>query len=84
MRGEISIFRGAAGGMFFDVSSGSFKGSFRIGDSVCPETLVSESIEATKMKRLAEAVEDLIEWIEVVKREALNRQATCKSRTRNP
>ena len=55
-----------------------------MGDSVFPETLVSESIEATKMKRLAEAVEDLIEWIEVVKREALNRQATCKPRTWNP
>jgi hypothetical protein len=53
-------------------SRGSFRGSLRRGDSVCPETLASESIEATKMKRWAEAVEDLIEWVEVVKCEALN------------
>jgi hypothetical protein len=31
MRREVSIFRGGAGGIFFDVSSGSFRGSLRIG-----------------------------------------------------
>jgi hypothetical protein len=30
---------------------------------VWPEAVESESIEATKMKRFAEAVEDLIEWL---------------------
>src|SRR5213592_2472446 len=33
MRGEVSIFRGGAGGIFFDVSSASFRGSLRTGAS---------------------------------------------------
>jgi hypothetical protein len=33
MRGDVSIFRGGAGGMFLDVSSGSFSGSLRMGAS---------------------------------------------------
>jgi hypothetical protein len=31
MRSEVCIFRGGAGGIFLDVSSGSFRGSLRIG-----------------------------------------------------
>ena len=34
MRGEVSIFRGGAGGMLY-FSSGSFSGSLRMGASVC-------------------------------------------------
>ena len=69
MRGEVSIFRGAAGGMLY-FSSGSFRGSLRSGASVCPETLVSESIQVKPRNRLAaETVEDFIEWVEVVERE---------------
>src|SRR5882762_6722182 len=83
IRGEVSIFRGGAGGMLY-FSRGSFRGSLRIGASVCAETLVIESIQVKPRHRLAaETVEDFIEWIEVVKCEALNRQATCKSRTWN-
>jgi hypothetical protein len=53
-------------------SSGSFRGSLRIGASVCPETLVGESIQVRPRNRLAaETVEDFIEWIEVVKHEVL-------------
>ena len=41
-----------------------------IGASVCPETLVGESIQVRPRNRLAaETVEDFIEWIEVVKHE---------------
>ena len=41
-----------------------------IGASVCPETLVNESIQIRPRNRLtAERIEDFIEWIEVVKRE---------------
>jgi hypothetical protein len=41
-----------------------------IGASVCPETLVSESIQVRPRNRLAaETVEDFIQWIEVEKRE---------------
>jgi hypothetical protein len=83
-RGEVSIFRVGAGGMLY-FSRGSFKGSLRTGVSVCPETLVSESIQIRPRNRLAaETVENFIEWVEVVKCEALNRQATCKSQTWNP
>ena len=51
-------------------SSGSFRGSLRIGANVCPETLVSESSKVRPRNRLAaETVEDFMEWVEVVKRE---------------
>ena len=41
-----------------------------MGDSFCPETLVSESIQVKPRNRLAaETVEDFIEWVEVVERE---------------
>ena len=44
----------------------------RVGASVCPETLVSDSIQVRPRNRLAaERVEDFIEWVEVVKCEAL-------------
>src|SRR5262249_6301482 len=36
-RGDVSSFRGAAGGMLY-FSSGSFRGSLRIGERVCPDT----------------------------------------------
>ena len=69
MRGDVSIFRGGAGGMSY-FSSGSVKGGLRIGANVCPETLVGESIQVRPRNRLAaETVEDFIEWVEVVKRE---------------
>jgi hypothetical protein len=69
IRGEVSIFRGGAGGMLY-FSRGSVRGSSRIGDSFCPETLVSESIQVRPRNRVAaETVEDFIEWIEVVKHE---------------
>ena len=38
MRGEVSIFRGAAGGMLY-FSSGSLKGGLRMGASVCPDAV---------------------------------------------
>jgi len=69
MRGEVSIFRAGAGGLLY-FSSGSVNGGRRMGDSVCAETFVRESIEVKLMKRLAaETVEDFIEWSEVVKPE---------------
>ena len=54
--------------MYF--SSGSFRGSVRIGASVCAETLVSESTQIAARNRVAaERVEDFMEWVGVVKRE---------------
>jgi hypothetical protein len=45
-------------------SSGSFRGSLRSGARVCPETLVSESIQVRQRKRVAaEALENLIAWL---------------------
>ena len=42
-----------------------------MGASICPETLVSENIQVKPRNRLtAETVEDFIEWVRVVKREA--------------
>ena len=41
-------------------SRGSFRGSLRMGDSVCPETLVSESIKVKPRNRLAVEAENLI------------------------
>jgi hypothetical protein len=61
MRGEVSIFRGGAGGIFFEVSSGSFSGSRCTGDSVCPEAMGIRSSGLRFMKKLrAKSVEDLI------------------------
>ena len=55
--------------MYF--SSGSLKGGLRIGVSVCPEILVSESIQVKARNRLAaETVENFIAWAEVVECEA--------------
>ena len=52
--------------MYF--SSGSFRGSVRIGASVCAETLVSESTQIAARNRVAaERVEDFMEWVGVVK-----------------
>ena len=69
IRGEVSIFRGGAGGSLY-FSSGSVRGSLRIGANVCPETLERESTQIRQRSRLAaERVEDFIEWVGVVKRE---------------
>ena len=79
IRGEVSIFRGGDGGSLY-FSSGSVRGSLRIGANVCPETLERQSTQIRQRSRLAaEKVEDFIEWIGVVKREEcdVNRQATC-------
>jgi hypothetical protein len=60
IRGEVSIFRGGAGGMLY-FSRGSFSGSSRMGDSFCPETLVSDRIQIRPRNRIAvEEVENLI------------------------
>src|SRR5882762_7513302 len=42
LRGEVSIFRGGAGGMLY-FSSGSLNGCLRMGASVCAETLARAS-----------------------------------------
>ena len=77
MRGDVSIFRGGAGGLLY-FSSGSRNGGLCIGASFCAETVGGESIQVRPRKRLAaEIVENFIEWVGVVKCEALNRQATC-------
>jgi len=69
IRGEVSIFRGGAGGSLY-FSSGSVRGSLRMGAIVCPETLERESTQIRQRSRLAaERVEDFIEWVGVVKRE---------------
>jgi hypothetical protein len=61
IRGEVSIFRGGAGGIFFEVSSGSFSGSLCTGAGVCPEAMGIRSSELRVMEKLrAKSVEDLI------------------------
>jgi hypothetical protein len=60
MRGEVSIFRGGAGGILY-LSSGSLKGALWIGDSVCPETIEGTSRKLRPMKELRiKSVENLI------------------------
>ena len=57
MRGEVSIFRGGAGGLLY-FSRGSLKGCLRIGDSIWPEAVASETMKASKTScrsRLAES-----------------------------
>src|SRR5215472_9674635 len=59
IRGEVSIFRGGAGGLSY-FSSGSFRGTLCVGASWA-ETVASEAIEARQMNRaVAEGVEDPI------------------------
>src|SRR6266853_1898467 len=61
IRGEVSIFRGGAGGLSY-VSSGSFRGGSRVGASWA-EAVASEARKARQIKRfVAEAVDDLIRW----------------------
>jgi hypothetical protein len=58
MRGEVSIFRGGAGGLWY-VSSGSFRGSLRTGASWA-EALVSATSKIRKVKMLVfEALKQL-------------------------
>ena len=65
MRGEVSIFRGGAGGMLY-FSSGSLNGAFWIGASVCADALVSASSEVRPVKEARfKSVEDLIVWLRV-------------------
>jgi hypothetical protein len=59
MRGDLSIFRGAAGGLSY-FSSGSLNGGLRIGDSVCPAAIGITSSEVRVKKLKAKSVEDLI------------------------
>jgi len=60
MRGDVSIFRGGAGGISY-FSNGSVKGGLRMGASFCPETLVSDNIQIRPRNRVVvEAVENLI------------------------
>ena len=85
MRGEVSIFRGAAGGILY-FSSGSFRGSLRTGASVCPEIVVSTSIQVRPRKQASvKAVEDLIAWLRVggLKWQTTKRQAIHEAETPN-
>src|SRR3954468_4990782 len=83
IRGEVSIFRGEAGGSLY-FSSGSFRGSLRIGASVCPETLASESTQVAVRNRVAaERVENFIEWVGVVKREVCSVEPASDLQSRN-
>ena len=60
IRGEVSIFRGGAGGLLY-FSSGSVRGSLCIGASVCPELVESANGEAKQINKPAvKTVEDLI------------------------
>jgi hypothetical protein len=59
IRREVSIFRGGAGGMFFDVSSGSFRGSLRVGASDCPKAVESHTSVSKEMTG-ASGVENLM------------------------
>src|SRR4030095_191879 len=52
LRGEVSIFRGGAGGIFFEVSSGSPSGSLRMGASVCADIVGSKTSEIRPMKEV--------------------------------
>ena len=47
-------------------SSGSFRGSLRSGEIVCPETPVNESIKVKPRNRYTGEVENLIASFEVV------------------
>jgi len=59
MRGEVSIFRGGAGGLSY-FSSGSFRGTLCVGVSSCPEAPTSAISEIRKVKMLVfEAVKQL-------------------------
>jgi len=83
MRGEVSIFRGGAGGMPY-FSSGCLNGCLRMGDSVCPEAMGIRSSGLRFMKKLrAKSVEDLIVWLKM-KIEVVNHEATGDSPTWNP
>jgi hypothetical protein len=62
MRGEVSIFRGGAGGLLY-FSSGSFRGSLRTGASWA-ETLVSATSKVRKVKML---VFDAVTQLKVIK-----------------
>ena len=65
MRGEVSIFRGGAGGMLY-FSRGSLNGAFRMGASVCAEAVGSTSSAVRPMKEVkVKSVEDLIVWLKV-------------------
>ena len=63
MRGEVSIFRGGAGGLLY-FSRGSLKGCLRIGDSICPEAVASETMEASRISRRSRlAVLRRLRWV---------------------
>ena len=65
MRGEISIFRGGAGGMLY-FSSGSLKGALWMGASVCAEAVGTTGSAVRPMKEVKiKSVEDLIVWLKV-------------------
>jgi hypothetical protein len=60
MRGDVSIFRGGAGGMLY-FSRGSVKGGLRMGASCCPEAAESNVSEIKQISRLS-GVQNFIRW----------------------
>jgi hypothetical protein len=62
IRGEVSIFRGGAGGSSY-LSSGSFNGAMRTGASwaIAPGNAISRIRKGKR--RACEAMEDLIVWL---------------------
>ena len=63
MRGEVSIFRGGAGGLLY-FSRGSLKGCLRIGDNIWPDAVASETMEASKISCFSRlAVSRRLRWV---------------------
>jgi hypothetical protein len=51
IRGEVSIFRGGAGGLSY-FSSGSFRGTLCVGVNSCPDAVASATGKIRKVKML--------------------------------